>query len=234
LLAGAAVRHRAMYWVFGAALVLSLGLQREFLFRLSPVEACRELYGRNPFPEAIQVADYIRAHSEKDARIAVLGSEPEIYFYAHRHSATSYIYMYGLMEAQPYALTMQNEMIGEVEAAAPQYVVQVSGNASWLQDRVSPTEIFDWWYKYGAQHYRLVGIVDIISGERTEYRWADAVDAYEPQSPYHIGVYRRSERVTAASRETSKLPDGSFPRAAWWRTAGSPASLWVAAGLRPR
>src|ERR1039457_1311803 len=61
LLAGAAVRHRAMYWVFGAALVLSLGLQREFLFRLSPLEACRELYGRNPFPEAIQVADYIRA-----------------------------------------------------------------------------------------------------------------------------------------------------------------------------
>lgn len=234
LLAGAAVRYRAMYWVFGAALVLSMGLQREFLFRLSPLEACRELYGRNPFPEAVQVADYIRAHSEKDARIAVLGSEPEIYFYAHRHSATSYIYMYGLMEAQPYALTMQNEMIGEVEAAAPEYVVQVSGNASWLQDEQSPTRIFDWWYAYGAQHYQLVGIADIISEKRTEYRWAAAAEAYQPQSSYYLAVYRRSERVTAASRETSRLPDGSPLRAAWSRTAGFPASLWEAAGLRPR
>jgi hypothetical protein len=234
LLAGAAVRHRAMYWVFGAALVLSLGLQREFLFRLSPVQACRELYGRNPFPEAIPVADYIRAHSGKDARIAVLGSEPEIYFYAHRHSATSYIYMYGLMESQPYALTMQNEMIGEVESAAPEYVVQVSGNASWLQDPASRTEIFDWWYKYGAQHYRLVGIADIISEERTEYRWASAAEAYQPQSTYFLAVYRRSDRVTAASRETSKLPGGSSPRAAWSRTASSPAFLREAPALRPR
>jgi hypothetical protein len=234
LLAGVAVRHRAMYWVFGAALVLSLGLQREFLFRLSPLEACRDLYGRNPFPEAIQVADYIRAHSEKGARIAVLGSEPEIYFYAHRHSATSYIYMYGLMETQPYAMRMQNDMIREVEAAAPQYVVQVSGNASWLQDQESPSGIFNWWYAYGATHYHLVGIADIISEERTEYRWAGAVDTYQPQSSYFLGVYRRIDRVTAASRQTSKLPDGSSQRAAWWRTAGSPPSLWGAPALRPR
>jgi len=239
LLAGASVRHRAMYWVFGAALLLSLGLQREFLFRLSPLEACRELYGRNPFPEAIQVADYIRAHSVKDARIAVLGSEPEIYFYAHRHSATSYIYMYGLMEAQPYALVMQNEMIREVEAVAPEYVVQVSGNASWLQDEQSPAGIFTWWYAYAARHYRLVGIADIISDEqaaggvRTEYRWAPAAETYQPQSSYFLGVYRRSDRVTAASRETSKPPDGSSLPAAWWRTAGSPPSLWEAAALRP-
>jgi hypothetical protein len=193
LLAGAALRHRAMYWVFGAALLLSLGLQREFLFRLNPVEACHELYGSNPFPEAIPIADYIRAHAEKDACIAVLGSEPEIYFYAHRHSATSYIYMYGLMEAQPYALTMQNEMIGEVEAAAPEYVVQVSGNASWLQDQQSPARVFDWWYAYAARHYRLVGIADIISEERTEYRWAAAAEAYQPQSSYFLAVYRRSD-----------------------------------------
>jgi hypothetical protein len=26
---------------------------------------------------------------------AILGSEPETYFYAHRHSATGYIYTYG-------------------------------------------------------------------------------------------------------------------------------------------
>jgi hypothetical protein len=45
------------------------------------------------------------------ARIADLGSEPEIYFYAHLHSATGYIYTYGLMDEQKYAWTMQRETI---------------------------------------------------------------------------------------------------------------------------
>jgi hypothetical protein len=202
LLAGAAIRHRAMGWVFGAALLLSIGFEREFLFRLNPVQACRELYGLNPFPEAIRVADYIRAHSEKDARIAVLGSEPEIYFYARRHSATSYIYVYGLMEAQPYALAMQNEMIGEVEQTAPQYVVRVAGNMSWLRRPQSPPRIFDWWLAYAPQHYRLVGIVDIVSAERTEYRWEAAAETYQPRSSYFLTVYRRSEAGRPASRDT--------------------------------
>ena len=202
LLAGAAIRQRAMGWVFGAALLLSIGFEREFLFRLNPMEACRELYGLNPFPEAIRVADYIRAHSEKDARIAVLGSEPEIYFYARRHSATSYIYVYGLMEAQPYALAMQNEMIGEVEQTAPQYVVRVSGNMSWLRRPQSPPRIFDWWQAYAPQHYRLVGIADIVSAERTEYRWDAAAETYQPRSSYFLAVYRRSEAGRPASHGT--------------------------------
>ena len=46
--------------------------------------------------------------------MAVLGSEPEIYFLARRHSATGYIYTYGLMEAQPFARRMQDEMIREI------------------------------------------------------------------------------------------------------------------------
>jgi hypothetical protein len=72
-------------------------------------------------------------------------------------------------------------------------VVQVSGNASWLQDQQSPARVFDWWYAYAARHYRLVGIADIISEERTEYRWAAAAEAYQPQSSYFLAVYRRSD-----------------------------------------
>jgi len=229
LLAGAAVRRSAMGWVFGAALLLSTGLQSEFLFRLDPIEACRELYGPNPFPEAIRVADYIRTHSEKDARIAVLGSEPEIYFYAGRHSATSYIYMYGLMEAQPYALTMQNEMIGEVEQTAPRYVVRVSGNMSWLRHPQSPARIFDWWQTYAPQHYRVVGVADIVSAHRTEYRWDAAAETYQPRSSYFLSVYRRSERVRPASRDTQVggLDAPTFP------TISIMFPAWSRAGKQP-
>src|SRR5882672_3782864 len=68
------------------------------------------LHGMEPVPESEVVAAFIRANSPSSARIAVLGSEPQIYFYARRHSATGYIYIYGLMEPQPFALQMQHEM----------------------------------------------------------------------------------------------------------------------------
>jgi hypothetical protein len=193
LLAGAAIRGTPSYCVFSVALLLSLFTQREFLFRLTPLEATRELYERNPFPEAIPVANYIRAHSTKSSRIAVLGSEPEIYFYADRHSATSYIYMYALMEPQPYARIMQEELIQELTAAAPEFVVEVAGDTSWLRDEESQTRIFDWWSTYRPQHYRLAGLADIISSSQTEYRWDAATEGYQPRSDYYLAVYRRND-----------------------------------------
>jgi hypothetical protein len=191
LLAGAAVRNRLACFAFCAALVLSLILQRQFLFRMTPLQASHQIYGTNPFSASIRVAEYIRAHSDANARIVVLGSEPEIPFYAGRRSATQHLYMYGLMEAQPYALTMQNQMIREVEAAAPEFVVRVFVQRSWLQVPQSPTRIFDWWSTYGAGRYRRVGVADILSESRTEYRWDAAAELYQPSSDQYLAVYRR-------------------------------------------
>mgnify|MGYP003299295094 CR=1 FL=1 len=78
---------------------------------MGPLFACRSMYGANPFPEALKIAEYLRNHSSPAARIAVLGSEPEIYFYAARHSATGYIYMYPLMEPQPFAERMRDRNV---------------------------------------------------------------------------------------------------------------------------
>lgn len=78
-------------------------------------QVSRTIYGADPFPEAELVASYIRANSPLSAPMAVLGSEPEIYFLAHRHSVTGYIYTYGMMEPQPFARRMQEEMIHDVE-----------------------------------------------------------------------------------------------------------------------
>ena len=62
----------------------SLYSQRAEFFEMSPASVVRQEYGGNPFPEAIEFGKYIREHSEASDRGAVLGSEPEIYFYAAR------------------------------------------------------------------------------------------------------------------------------------------------------
>ena len=102
------------------------------------------VYGDSPFPESFRIADYLREHTSPDDKIAVLGSEPEIYFYSRRHSATGYIYTYPLMEPQKYARRMQEEMIREIEQRNPKYLVSVVMNDSWLQRPGSDPLIFTW------------------------------------------------------------------------------------------
>jgi hypothetical protein len=165
--------------------------QRAFFFDMTPNEACRMTYGTNPFIESLEIANYIKANSAKDDRIAVIGSEPQIYFYADRISATGYIYTYGLMEAQAYALKMQNEMISEIEANSPKYLIFVNVAASWLARRESEQRIFDWFDQYTKRNYDLVGIADKTSLSQTVYRWGEQVRAYSPKSTTFLVVYKQ-------------------------------------------
>jgi hypothetical protein len=142
-------------------------------FFLTPTQACREVYGTNPFPESVEIGRYLAAHSAPGARIVVLGSEPQIYFYSHRRSATGYICIYPLMEPQPHAVEMQKEMIQEIEKANPDFVVFVHVPNSWLQYSDSNPLIFDWFGKYQREHLSLAGLVEMAPASPTEYRWFD-------------------------------------------------------------
>ena len=163
-----------------------------FFFRTPPVVACRTIYGQNPFPEALKIADYIARNSAQGDPIAVLGSEPEIYFYSHRRSATGYIYAYPLMEPQPFASEMQRQMISEIEKANPRFVVLVDIPQSWLRRPDSDTTILKWTDAYIRSGYQLVGIADLLD-EGTEYRWDNDARSYSPRSPFQVLLYQRSQ-----------------------------------------
>ncbi len=175
--------------LFALGWAQAVNAQRAIFFEMSPEKVVRHEYGGNPFPEAIEFGKYIREHSGPDARFAVLGSEPEIYFYAQRHSATGYIYTYGLMEEQKFASQMQREMIDEIERTKPEYLVKVMVPASWLRKANSDTTILYWTEKYIADNYRIVGVADI--GMETTYRWDEAADGYRPVSKYSVYLFKR-------------------------------------------
>jgi hypothetical protein len=163
-----------------------------FFFELAPVQACRMMYGPNPFPESISIAEYVKARSKKEDKIAILGSEPQIYFYSNRHSATGYIYVYGLMENQKYALRMQLEMASEIEKVEPKYLIFVNIPTSWLANAGSERYILEWLREYLKKKFSLVGVVDILSSDKTEYRWDSEAANYAPRSPYFLCVYKNN------------------------------------------
>jgi hypothetical protein len=182
-------------------LVASLGLviifyslyqQRSFLLADDPAAVSRMAYGLNPFPESLKIAEFIKANSSKDDSIAIIGSEPQILFYANRRSATSHIYMYPLMEPQPYALQMQQEMIRQIETVKPKFLILVNIPTSWMPRSNSEQLIINWCNQYCPQYYRMVGIVDLVSKDNIIYRWGqDAIDA-SPLSPFPIIIFQRN------------------------------------------
>ncbi len=170
--------------------VLLVLAQRDLFFLLSPIEASHTIYAGNPFSETIKVAEYVRDHTDPSDTIAVVGSEPQIYFYSHRHSATGYIYTYPLMEAQTYARQMQSEMIHEIEAAEPKYLISVTIDVSWLHSPRSENLIFEWAQRYIAENYVAVGFVNIIAADRVEY-YFDDIPQQVPELGEFILIYRR-------------------------------------------
>ncbi len=177
--------------LFFAILGWDVWAQKELFFRLSPLQASQTIYPGNPFVESLAVAEYVREHSSPADRLAVLGSEPEIYFLAQRHSATGYIYTYPLMELQPYAGRMQREMISEIESNRPACLVLVMYKTSWLIRRASDVTILRWFDAYTGAFYERVGVVGVRPTGETIGVWdADAGNFRDPLDRF-IMIYRR-------------------------------------------
>ena len=171
-------------------LVAFLFAERVILWEAPPERVTRELFGLSPFPESVEIARYLRSRTAEGERIAVIGSEPEIYFYAGRRGATGYVYMYPLMEDQPYASRMQRQMIDEIEAARPRFVVLVNASASWNVRPQSDRTLFEWWERY-AKNFDRVGVVDIVSDRLTTYAWGAEAAGYVPKSLVWVAVFER-------------------------------------------
>jgi hypothetical protein len=186
--------------VLGAAGGYFVWAERSSLFTMSPNDLSRDIYGSSPFIEAVTIAKYIKERSGPDDRIAVLGSEPEIYFYAGRRAATGYIYTYALMEPQPYAKRMQDEMIHEIETAHPLYLVFSWINDSWLAQKDSDQGIVTWGQHYVRQCYDPVGVADIISEHETRFAWGDEVRRYTAASANLVYTFKRKSDAPCTAR----------------------------------
>ena len=149
--------------LFGIGILASVIGNAQYWISMAPDEVVKDVYGTTLYAQARTIAQQIRTNTSPSSRIAVIGSEPEIYFLSHRRSATGYIYTYSLMEAQRYAAKMQREMIQEIERSKPEYVVYVNDDYSWLAGLNSERLIFDWWTGYWNSNLDLVRTMNIGS-----------------------------------------------------------------------
>jgi 4-amino-4-deoxy-L-arabinose transferase-like glycosyltransferase len=164
--------------------------QRKAYFLMNPSAVFASSYQDSPFVATVQVADYVKAHTAPTDRIAVIGSEPEIYFYAQRHGATGYLYMYSLIVRQKYTARMREEFLNELKTNRPEYVVYVDVWDSWGERNVAQAEPFlAQLQKYMDNGFMREGVADI--GVTTHYTWGPAAQDYRPHSSRVVYVLRR-------------------------------------------
>jgi len=180
-----------VYALFIIPIALGFFAERNYFFKYDKNVISRMAYGLSPFPESINIARYIRTNSKDNDKIAILGSEPQICFYAKRHSATGYIYAYPLMEVHKNSLKMQKEMIQEIELAKPKYLIYIHISTSWMATPNSTKYIFDWINPFlQNNHYKIIGIADIFS-DKTIYQWDNDAFFYHPRSEFYVQIFEK-------------------------------------------
>jgi hypothetical protein len=165
----------------------------------TPSAIARKMYGLNPFPESLEIASYIRSTSDADDSVYVVGSEPQILFYAERRSATRYIFFYPLTADLPNAAERQREVMREVTAAKPRYVVMTNLRTSLLMTPESERFIFEETGRWLSRRYRLEFVAlprgkgqdfEFVYGAEAKRQVAEAREKKE-RRPW-IAVYRRA------------------------------------------
>jgi 4-amino-4-deoxy-L-arabinose transferase-like glycosyltransferase len=165
----------------------------------SPEAISRKIYGLNPFPESLEIANYIRSTSDADDSVYVVGSEPQILFYAERRSATRYIIFYPLTARFPDAAERQREVMREVAEAEPRYVVMANLRTSLLITPETERFVFEETARWLSRLYRLE-FVALPGGEGRDFEFVYGSEAKRlvanarekgERRPW-IAVYRRT------------------------------------------
>jgi len=175
-----------------AAPLYTLYHHKNYLFESDLAVVSRMTYAVHHFPAYPKIAEYLKDNSAKGDTIAILGSEPQVLFYAKRRSATSYIYMAPLMEPQPYALQMQKEMIQQIETAQPKFLLFVNVPNSLFVRPASNKMIFDWFEQYHQKYCRLVALADFASPDHVDYYWNQDAASYLSTFSEGVAVFQRN------------------------------------------
>jgi len=128
-------------------------------FLRGPNEVLRQQYHAQPFPEAPLLGQFIAAHTGPADTIGVIGSEPELMAYAQRRSATGYLYLYPLLEAQPFAAQMEQEFIAELATAKPRLLLLYDDPGNFDGYARTPKALLDWALAFARTEYRLLAVM---------------------------------------------------------------------------
>ena len=166
---------------------------KKYYFNTNSTQLLRQVYGLNPFPESKVIADKLNTMMKPEDKLAVFGTEIQMYFYTNKISPSRFAGSGALLEFPiKKAEEWQKEFMSDVEKANPRFLVFYSHPISWLAHPNVNNLIFPWFDKFSAEKYNLIGYADMYDNI-TNYVWAPNIDLVNspPKSQYKIFVFER-------------------------------------------
>jgi hypothetical protein len=184
--------------IFALGFLGNVSAMKEYYFNPNLTKVLRNVYGLNPFPESWAVAKYLNEKMKTDDRIAVLGTEIQMYVYTNKISPSRFAGSGVLVEFPVIQQKQwQQEFISDVEKVSPKYVVLYAHPISWMTNPKSDMTIFGWIDKYTRENYDIIAYADIYS-DQTLYVW-DRENVMKnppnPKSQYKILVYEKKNKI---------------------------------------
>ena len=167
-----------------------------YYFEKSPNKISRRIFGDNPFPESVGLANFIAQRTTPNDTVFIFGAEPQILLYSQRKSATSFIVIYPLMNTFPKYKEFQRKAWEEVISSSPEYILFVNLPVSMLWDGEADPWIYEQTRKLVKSDYYLEAVM-IIGGDRgrlvilSEMNGGAEVNNYWQQPA--IFVYRKKK-----------------------------------------
>ncbi len=186
--------------IFGILTVKHVSALKSYYFHPNYERILRSVYGSNPFPESMEIANFINANSKPEDQIVLIGSEPQIYFYTKKKSPSRHAYFAAIVSDVPEHREWQKEFVKDVEKASPRYVVFFNHSISLFVQPNTDRYVFDWANKYITEGYHLVGLVDMVDGQQSNYVWKEALLNYKPMGQNSIYVYEKNAQVPVAPK----------------------------------
>jgi 4-amino-4-deoxy-L-arabinose transferase-like glycosyltransferase len=190
------LQNFSRYIVLGVLVIATLSnisALRDYYFYTDSTQLLRQVYGINPFPESKVIADKLNSMLKPEDKIAVFGTEIQMYFYTNRISPSRFAGSGALLEfPTKKAEEWQKEFIGDVEKANPRFLIFYSHPISWLANPKVKNLIFPWFNDFTTSKYNLIGYADMYDNI-TNYAWAPNLDMVNnpPKSQYKIFVFEK-------------------------------------------
>ncbi|HWY12165.1 MAG TPA: glycosyltransferase family 39 protein [Bacteroidia bacterium] len=177
--------------IFTVFTLFHLSKLKNYYFSPNYESILRTVYGNNPFPETMAIADYINSIAKPEDQLAVFGSEPELFIYTNKKSPTRHVFFSTIVASIPEHKKFQREFASDIEKAKPKYFVFYRHSVSLLVQANVDQYVFEWANKFINANYKLIGLVDMVDGQRSTYIFDESAQKYQPKSQNFIMIFER-------------------------------------------
>ncbi|MFN5459394.1 MAG: hypothetical protein ACK5AY_05750, partial [Bacteroidota bacterium] len=179
--------------IFFIFIILHFNKLKAYYFKPDYYKVLRSTYGINPFPEAMEIGNWLNKNLKKNENFALIGSEPELYLYTDRLSLSRHAYFTAVVIDVPEHKNWQREFTTAIEKNNPKFFVYFNNPLSLLVQPNTDKHVFIWAKKYISSNYNLVGLVDMVSPNKTNYVWKENLQSYVARSSNLIYIYERKK-----------------------------------------